>query len=98
MGYELSPDPPIRVEQAGPIGGSARGRSALRAVSVPARRRLRGGQRVRQDAVDQAPLPRLLRRHEVVAVEVALDLLAGPAAVAGVEGDQPLPPPGDRKS
>src|SRR5215469_2865701 len=38
-----------------------------------------------QDPVDQAPLLRLLGRHVEVAIDVALDLLSRPAAVADVE-------------
>src|SRR5215831_3058435 len=38
-----------------------------------------------QDPVDQAPLLRLLGRHVEVAIDVALDLLSRPAAVADVQ-------------
>src|SRR5215471_12513901 len=48
---------------------------------------LYGGWRLLQDAVDQTPGDRLLAAHVVVPVDVALDLLARPAAVADVELD-----------
>jgi hypothetical protein len=43
-----------------------------------------------EDLVDQAPVARLLRRHEAVAVERPFDLRAGPAAMFRIEADDPV--------
>src|SRR5438045_2232691 len=53
--------------------------------------RVSGERRVLQDPVDQAPLLRLLRVHDVVPLEVALHLLTRPAAVLHVQVDQQVP-------
>ena len=79
----------LKVDEPAGRGGAACARRLGAAAELTASAAgLRGGAAF-VDVVDDAPGLGLLGAHEVVAVEGALDLLVGAAAVLGVELVQP---------